>query len=171
MRLEKVGAGTVILDNANNDYSGGTTVSAGTLQTNVASALPDDRAVSVGTSGTLSLVNHDQSIGTLAGDGTVTLGSAVLTVRDGNFGGHIGGMGGRLSKTSSGTLILSNANTYTGGTTIQQGTLSATDVQALSQGKVTVADGATLNIDGVTLALARGLDLSAPAARRSRKAR
>ncbi|MCM8614288.1 filamentous hemagglutinin N-terminal domain-containing protein, partial [Accumulibacter sp.] len=133
--LTKAGAGSLVLSQANT-YTGGTTIQAGTLRTSVASALPDDRAVSVGAGGTLALQGHDQSIGSLSGSGSIDLGAATLTVRDGDFGGSIGGTGGRLTKTSAGALILSHANSYTGGTAIQAGTLTAGHAQALNQGAV-----------------------------------
>jgi fibronectin-binding autotransporter adhesin len=159
-RLYKVGAGTVVLGNAANDYSGGTTISDGTLKTSAASVLPDDEEVQVA-AGLLDIQVHNQSVGKLLGAGNIELGTAAtLTVRDGDFAGHISGAG-KLSKTSTGSLILSSSSNYTGGTTIQEGTLTAGDAQALGGGLATVASGATLNIaDKVVLSMASGLNLS-----------
>ncbi|MEI8365448.1 MAG: autotransporter domain-containing protein [Parachlamydiaceae bacterium] len=73
------------------------------------------------------------SIGSLSGDSTtsVNLTSASLTI---NYNGDTpvemagqisdSGTGGSLTKTGSGTLILSGLNNYTGLTTVQEGTLS-----------------------------------------------
>ncbi|MBN8455871.1 autotransporter-associated beta strand repeat-containing protein, partial [Accumulibacter sp.] len=159
-RLYKVGAGTVVLGNAANDYSGGTTISDGTLKTSAASVLPDDEEVQVA-AGLLDIQVHNQSVGKLLGAGNIELGTAAtLTVRDGDFAGHISGAG-KLSKTSTGSLILSSSSNYTGGTIIQEGTLTAGDAQALGGGLATVASGATLNIaDKVVLSMASGLNLS-----------
>ncbi|MCE9609620.1 MAG: autotransporter domain-containing protein [Chthoniobacter sp.] len=85
------------------------------------------------------LRNFSDTIGVLNGNaaGTVGLGSATLTVGAGNFSGVIrdgtigltdqndpgGGVGGQLVKNTTGTLILSGANTFTGNTSVNNGTL------------------------------------------------
>src|SRR5581483_2954554 len=86
-------------------------------------------AVVVNSGGTLTiagLTDGGTHIGSLAGAGDVTLGANTLTVgslnTDTEFSGVIAGTGG-LIKTGTGTLALSGDNTYTGGTTIQAGTL------------------------------------------------
>jgi fibronectin-binding autotransporter adhesin len=95
--------------------------------------------------GRLDIQGHDQSIRTLSGTGDVELGAGTLTVRDGDFAGHIGGAGD-LSKTSTGSLVLRSSSNYTGGTTIQEGTLTAGHAQALGDGTARIYRGATLNI-------------------------
>jgi autotransporter-associated beta strand protein len=80
----------------------------------------------------LDLSTHDApglTIGSLEGDGTVILGSNILTVGrnnlDATFSGPIddGLAGGSLTKTGLGTLSLIGANTYTGGTIVEAGYL------------------------------------------------
>ena len=77
----------------------------------------------------LQLNNHNETIGSLFGatTGKVQLGSATLTVGAGNFPGTIAngfsGVGGQLVKNTSGTLVLSGANTYTGNTSVSGGIL------------------------------------------------
>ncbi len=51
-----------------------------------------------------------------------------------------------LTKTGLGTLILSGANTFTGGVAINAGTLVAKNDTALGTGTATIADGATLEL-------------------------
>ena len=92
--LAKLGAGTLVLSGANT-YTGGTTISAGTLQ-----------------GSSISLQGNIADNAALAFDQTT----------DGTYAGVISGSG-TLTKIGSGTLSLGGANTYTGGTTIGAGTL------------------------------------------------
>jgi len=81
------------------------------------------------------LQTNSETIDQLLGTGTVGLSSGTLTLNRGNFSGVIldgdFGTGGKLTKTSAGTLTLSGANTYTGATTIAGGTLALTGNGAL----------------------------------------
>jgi len=62
--------------------------------------------------------------------------------------GSISGSGMALVKTGSGTLILSGADTYSGGTTVDDGTLVATNSTAVPDGtSLTVGAGSTLAFD------------------------
>jgi autotransporter-associated beta strand protein len=64
--------------------------------------------------------------------------------------GVLSGAGG-LIKTGSGTLILSGANTYTGGTILTAGTLALTEPGSISNSTViNIGGGATLDITGRT---------------------
>ncbi len=71
----------------------------------------------------------NSTLGSLAGSGQVQLGNRTLTIGLNNasttYDGIISGSGGIL-KTGAGTLTLGGANTYSGGTTINQGTLQGT---------------------------------------------
>jgi autotransporter-associated beta strand protein len=51
-----------------------------------------------------------------------------------------------VAKTGGGTLVFDGANTYTGPTDVQQGTLQLATADALSSSAVTVAAGATLSV-------------------------
>ncbi len=149
--LVKTGTGTFTLGGANS-YAGATNVNAGTLQASAANVLPSNTAVTVANGATLALANQAQTIGSLAGAGAVTLGSAALTTGGANtstaFTGAIFGSGS-LIKTGTGVFAVSGANTYTGTTTVAQGTLSATAANGLSAASAhTVASGATLALNG-----------------------
>jgi fibronectin-binding autotransporter adhesin len=155
----KQGTGTLVLSGANN-YFGTTTVSAGILRAGNSTALGSNSAVTV--SGTLDLDNNIVSVGSLAGSGTVTLGSGALTAGGNNtttsFSGSIGGSGA-LIKTGSGTLTLGGTNNYAGTTTISSGTLAASADQNLGAGDLRISSGATFASTG-TFATSRTTELT-----------
>jgi autotransporter-associated beta strand protein len=97
----------------------------------------------------------NQTIGSLAGAGSVTLGSATLTTGNDNtsttFSGAISGTGG-LTKIGSGVLTLSGSNTYSGGTTINAGTLavSADNNLGNSSGGLAFGGGTLQFLSGFT---------------------
>ena len=80
-------------------------------------------------SGTLDMSGHNSpgiTTGSLEGSGDVFLGANNLTVGSNNLSTTFSGViqnDGSLTKIGTGTLILSGANTYTGGTTIARGSL------------------------------------------------
>ncbi|NBS80125.1 hypothetical protein EBS57_10135, partial [bacterium] len=84
----------------------------------------------------LDLNNFNNSIGGLNGNGSVTLGSANLTLggggQTGTFGGSISGTGG-LYKTFAGRQTLTGSNTYSGVTRVDGGilTLAGTNGSAI----------------------------------------
>nr|WP_275087027.1 fibronectin-binding autotransporter adhesin ShdA [Salmonella enterica] len=104
--LVKIGTGELTL-NGDNDYSGGTTISDGTLI-----------AASVNALGSGDIDN-----------------SGVLQVGEGELKNTLFGSGS-LVKTGTGELTLSGDNTYSGGTTISGGTLIAASVNALGSGDI-----------------------------------
>jgi autotransporter-associated beta strand protein len=119
-----------------------TTVSGGTT------TVGGVAAVTTLTAGTLNLNGATASIGTLT-DGTINLGTTALTVDSGTFIGLLAGANGSLIKATSGTLTISGANTFGGGTTVSAGTLILGNVTALGTGSITVASGATLNLNSL----------------------
>ena len=148
--LTKTGAGVLTLSGAG-DYSGPTIVGGGTLRAGAANAFSANSDFSV-IGGTIDLDNFSQSIGALAGNGSVNLGSATLATRvdtSATFAGALSGLGGGLTKQGGGTLTLTGVNTYTGATTIAAGTLALTGGSSLaSSSVVTVNGGATFDISG-----------------------
>jgi fibronectin-binding autotransporter adhesin len=126
--LTKNGAGTLVLSAANT-YTGPTLINAGTLRTGIADTFAFSSAVTLASGATLDLDNFNQTANNFGGAGNITLGSAVLTVNDGadtSLGGVISGSGG-LVKTGAAMLTLTGNNSYTGGTTINDGTLQIGD--------------------------------------------
>jgi fibronectin-binding autotransporter adhesin len=150
--LVQSGAGTLTLTGANT-YTGSTTLSAGTLALGAANRLADTTALSVNSGATFNLAGFSETVGSLAGAGNVTLGAGTLTAGGNNtsttFSGVLSGTGG-FTKSGTGTLTLTGANTYTGPTTISAGTLVAgvnanilANITALS-----VSFGATFDLAG-----------------------
>jgi fibronectin-binding autotransporter adhesin len=134
--------------NGVNTYTGGTAVNAGTLALGAGASLASTGIVSLAAGSTfdLSAGNGTQTFGTLVGSGTVLLGTHDLVVgdaTDGTFGGSVGGAGG-LIKQGSGTETVTGANSYTGGTTINAGTLAIGAGGSLApNGAVTLAAAGT----------------------------
>ncbi len=160
--IDKQGGGLLILSGANT-YTGTTAISGGTLRLGAANRIADTSAVTVASGATFDLNSLAETVGSIAGAGNITLGSATLTAGgDGTstlFSGIVSGTGA-LTKLGAGTLTLSGANTYTGLTTISAGTVSATNASALGTvaAGTTVAAGATLNLNNV--AVTEGLTLN-----------
>jgi autotransporter-associated beta strand protein len=102
--------------------------------------------------GNLDISAHNArgvAVGSIEGDGLISLGANNLTVGSNNLrttfsgviqdGGLAGGAGGSLTKIGGGgNLTLSGANTYTGGTTITAGTLFVTNRRGSATGSDTV---------------------------------
>jgi len=138
--VTKAGAGTVTFS-GDNDYSGGTTVTAGTLALG--------HAEGAGT-GTINMNGGDlefNTAGTPDFDNAVTATQAFdLTVtQDATLSGAIGGAGA-VTKAGAGTVTFSGANTYAGGTTVNAGTLVVNG--SLGAGLVTIEVGTTLGGSG-----------------------
>ncbi|EMB7575792.1 fibronectin-binding autotransporter adhesin ShdA [Salmonella enterica subsp. enterica serovar Infantis] len=140
--LVKTGTGELTLS-GDNTYSGGTTITGGTL-----------------------MADHADSLGTGA-----IANSGVLQVGEGELENMLSGSGS-LVKTGTGELTLSGDNSYSGATTITDGTLIAANVNALGSGNID--NSGTLMLDaegefnlanvatqsGATTELARGTTLN-----------
>lgn len=139
--LIKTGDGTVTLS-ANNTFTGGTTINGGT--------------VSVASNTRLGLASSGLTLGggtlavttgfTMNRPTTLTTGGGTFKVSNGQTltqQAVISGTGLTLTKSDLGTLALSAANTYSGGTNIEAGT-----VALLSGGSL--ADAGSVNLLGPT---------------------
>ncbi|EDX1452349.1 AIDA autotransporter-like protein ShdA, partial [Salmonella enterica subsp. enterica serovar Cannstatt] len=115
-QVVKSGDETLTLSGTNS-YTGGTTISGGTL-----------------------VATNVEALGT----GDVTNNATLELNTGGDFTNNISG-NGQVVKSGDDTLTFSGSNTYTGGTLISSGTLVANDVNALGTGDVT--DNATLMLN------------------------
>jgi autotransporter-associated beta strand protein len=152
--LTETNSGTLVLSGANT-YGGTTNISAGTLALGVANAVPSTSAVTA--TGTFDLAGFADTIGSLAGGGTVTnSGGADATLTTGGdnssttFSGVIqdGTKHTILTKAGTGTMTLSGINTYSKGTNINAGTLSI----SADSGVGSTAAANVLTFGGGTLA-------------------
>ena len=150
MGVNKSTAGIVTLSGANT-YTGATAVNAGTLRLGAANRIADASALTVASGATFDLNSLAETVGSIAGAGSITLGTAALVAGgDGTsttFSGAISGTGG-LTKTGAGMLTLSGTNVYTGATTISAGTLRASGGSAIADtSAVTLANIASAALD------------------------
>ncbi|MDR3562015.1 MAG: autotransporter-associated beta strand repeat-containing protein [Negativicutes bacterium] len=120
--LTQAGSGILTLTGANN-YTGVTTVSAGTLVLGPNTSIASSSLASVSGILDVSAASSNPSVGSLSGAGTVQLGShtLILTAANDTFTGVITGGGGLT--LNGGKEILTGANTYTGATIVNGGTL------------------------------------------------
>ncbi|EDU9036897.1 autotransporter outer membrane beta-barrel domain-containing protein [Salmonella enterica subsp. enterica] len=117
-QIVKSGSDELIVTGDNN-YSGGTTISGGTLT-----------------------ADHADSLGSGDIDN-----SGVLKVGEGELENTLSGTGS-LVKTGTGELTLSGDNSYSGGTTISDGTLIAANVNALGSGDIDNSGTLKLEAEG-----------------------
>lgn len=138
------GTGTVAIG----DGTGG--AGSAVLQLNAANQISDGSAVTIASDGRLNLNGNNETIASVAGAGSVALGSGTLTIAGSastTYSGQISGTGG-LVKSGTGTLALSGSSSYSGATAINQGTvqISASSALGTGAGGVSVANGAGLEL-------------------------
>ena len=158
--------GTVLLSGANTYSSGATTISAGTLKLGAAGVITDSSALTI--TGTLDLNGYSETVGSIAGAGTITSsssGTLTLTAGSNNSSTTFSGIiqngsatSVALTKQGTGTLTLSGANTYSGGTTISNGVVKAGIAPvgsitsgAFGTGSVTVSSGGAIDLNTYTV--------------------
>ena len=137
--LTKNGAANLTLNGANT-FSGSTTLNAGTLTVGNTAALGSG-ALTVASAATLdsnSLVGLDNNV---ALNGNLAIGGS-----NGMFLGGVLSGAGQLIKNGTANLTLNGANTFSGGTALNAGSLTVGTGAALGTGTLTVGGaGATLN--------------------------
>ncbi|HEY8879786.1 MAG TPA: autotransporter-associated beta strand repeat-containing protein [Roseateles sp.] len=135
--LTKAGSGTLTLGGANL-YTGATAVTGGTLDLAAAQALSTSSALRIEAPARV-VVDARQAVASLNGNGDLVLNGATLATgadgADSRFDGVISGSGG-LVKQGAGTLTLTAANTQSGATSIEAGTVKLTDQGSLGSGEI-----------------------------------
>ena len=154
--LAKYTISTLTLNSANS-YADGTDLFGGTISVGNNSAL---------STGQLRVEYIGQATSLRAGIGNLNLGNAIALgtaanlivdsqAFDFSLSGIIGGPGA-LTKVGSGNLVLANANTYAGGTALNQGSITVITNTSLGGGVLTMQDGTSL------IAGANALNLRTP---------
>lgn len=148
----KTGSGTLTLG-ASSSYQGATLISEGGIKTEASMAFAQSGTVTVAGGAALNLNGHSQIARNLTGAGQINLGGEAdmqLVIQsdvDTEFSGIIGG-DGIVSKTGTGTFIITGDIIHTGATGILEGVVKIGKANALaSSGTVYVASGAMLDFD------------------------
>jgi len=173
------GPGTVILQGSNS-YSGGTTVSAGTVLFQYSNSKPTTGTVTVsagatlglGLSGTGAFTTTDVGnlfasnfTGNVVNVSMASTSNVGLDTTNGNvtYAGPIGSSTYGLVKLGANTLTLSGSNSYSGGTTLAgTGTLNVTNSSALGSGTLYLQSAQAGT--SVTLGISGGITLANPIA-------
>lgn len=148
--LTKDGSGTLTLSGANT-FSGTTQINAGKVDLGSMDALQNS-TVQINVNNGLRLAGFTTTIGALEGSGDLDLLLTTL-IAGGNddttvYSGVISGSGG-LTKTGSGTLNLSGANSFSGTARINAGQIDIGHVDALKNNTVRIAVNNGLNVNGL----------------------
>jgi len=167
LSLTKTGPGTLTLSNAANNFDGVVRINGGVLSINslaggntacalgamygTAGYLIFDGGTLQYTGSTVAGINRAFTVN--AGGGTLDIANAATSVTwtDASGAGPIVGTG-MLTKEGPGTLVLASANTYSGGTKVNAGTLAIGNVNSLGTGSATVESGATLDLGAANVA-------------------
>ena len=123
-----VNSGTLILDNANSAITGGLLINGGTVQ-----------------------IGNNDANGALPGGAVTDDGALVFNRTDTvTVSTAIGGTG-TLTQSGSGTLTLTGANSYTGNTTISNGTLALSGSGTIADSAAVLVNNATFDVSALSL--------------------
>jgi len=137
----------------------GTAAGTGTL-TLAGGKLASSSTASRSITNALSINGHSLTLGDAVDNGALTFGGAValgtsvrtlVTLADVTFNGRLSGIGGGIRKQGEGTLVLSDANTYSGASFIEAGNLAVNG--SIASSAVSISSGASLSGRGTVGAI------------------
>lgn len=151
--VQQLGNSTLVLSGVNG-YSGGTLISAGTVQvTNADSVGTGTVTLNGGTfqmqSPTVSMVAFSNNFAVNAAGGTVDVNGAQVNLQGVIADGAGGGMLQVIDGTGGGSLQLSGVNTYSGGTLVSGTAVVVSNNSSVGTGALTL-DNATFLADGLS---------------------
>ncbi|MBV8802640.1 MAG: filamentous hemagglutinin N-terminal domain-containing protein, partial [Gammaproteobacteria bacterium] len=153
--LTKSGAGSATLSQVNT-YTGTTTINSGTLFLSGTGSITNSIVSIAGGIFDISNTSGTTIVALGATSGSTKLGAQTLTisgsVSGGFYAGTISGNGGGIV-LKAGSETFTKANTYTGATTINGGTLTVSNAAALGTGAggVTISSGGSLFLNSISL--------------------
>ncbi|WP_269543077.1 autotransporter-associated beta strand repeat-containing protein [Cerasicoccus fimbriatus] len=161
--LTQNGASSLTLTAANT-FSGETNINAGSIILGNALALQNS-TVSINVDNGLDVNGYNASLGSLVGSGALDFGANALSVGSNGestaYSGVLSGSGS-FNKYGAGTLTMSGASDYTGGTNIYAGAISVDSVADLGDASSgLLLDGGSLNITGSDRSIARDVTIGA----------
>jgi autotransporter-associated beta strand protein len=153
--LSKDGAGLLTLSAANT-YSGATAINAGTLAVGATNALSSSTAVTIGSGATLNLNTYTDTVGSIAGSGTLNLGSGTLIAGADNTsttfaGTFVNGVAGTFEKTGTGTLTFGTGMNYSSGSLVLNGGTLNLGGSTSTFSSLTVTANSTLDFSGTSI--------------------
>ncbi len=159
--LAKSGEGTLTLSGANT-YSGGTTISTGTLKLGANNSFVSGSALTL-SGGAFDLNNYNASVGAFSGasGSNIALGSGTLTfTATASHAGTISGTG-TVAFSGTSTKTLSGANTYSGNSNVASSAVTISNSAAFGTSTLNLASGAKITAGTNNLSLANNVVLAA----------
>jgi len=140
--FSKGGGGTWILSGTNT-YTGATAVNGGTLQ--------------IGTGGTVGSISPSSAISINSGTATLVFNRSDTLTQGTDFNSVISGNLGNLIQAGGGTLILNGANTYSGATFANNGTVVLTTPTTIQNSAIGTTGAGKFLLSGATTLTVGGL--------------
>lgn len=145
--------------NGTSSYAGTYDISHAKLKAGSTQAFGPSSTLDITAQGSVDLNSFNNTIGSLLGEGPITLGTnAILTISNGNNNSYTGNISDTTSSgivLTQGNLTLGGTNSYHGPTTLENGTLSISASSAISPSSAFILENSSiLNLDGHNATLA-----------------